>query len=300
MNESMYKYMDIGLILPMAYPNQKVRVEEAVKKIATDSYFTAVEITQIPDERERENVKKILDCSHMRVTYGAHSIVLDNGLNPNSIDERERRECVAILKNALDEADQMGAEAFTFLSGRYEERQKEEGYRALIETSRELCEYANKLGSIKVLLEVFDYNVDKSVLIGPADRAARFAEEITSEVDNFGLTVDLSHIPLIGESNEEALNPVKDYLTHAHLGNCVKADPGLPRYGDKHPWLGFPGGENDVEEVASFLRTLLDIGFLSTENPPIVNFEVKPSSEEDPDVVVANSQRVLNQAWAIL
>ena len=151
---------------------------------------------------------------------------------------------------------------------------------------------------MKVALEVFDYDVDKKSLIGPAPLALRYAQEIRKQHDHFGLMVDLSHIPLIHETIEESLLPVKDYITHAHIGNCVVQSPDLPAYGDVHPRFGFPGGENDVEEVVHYLRVLLDIGYLNTENPPIVSFEIKPFGDEDAEIVIANAKRTLNEAWA--
>jgi hypothetical protein len=44
----------------------------------------------------------------------------------------------------------------------------------------------------------------------------------------------------------------------------------------------------------------MDIGFLNENDPPIVSFEVKPFGDEDPDLVVANAKRTLNEAWAKL
>ena len=109
--------------------------------------------------------------------------------------------------------------------------------------------------------------------------------------------VDLSHLPLLRESSVESLLPIKEYIVHAHMGNCVCKDPSLPCYGDGHPRFGFPGGENDVDELVEYLRVLLSIGFLNKEKRPIVSFEVKPFGDEDPDLVVANAKRVLNRAW---
>jgi hypothetical protein len=82
------------------------------------------------------------------------------------------------------------------------------------------------------------------------------------------------------------------------MGNCVVKDPSLPAYGDAHPRFGFPGGENDVEELIGYLKVLKQIGFLNETNPPIVSFEVKPVGDEDPEVVVANAKRTLNLAWS--
>ena len=110
--------------------------------------------------------------------------------------------------------------------------------------------------------------------------------------------VDLSHIPLIHETIEESILPVKDYIVHAHIGNCVVKSPDMAAYGDVHPRFGFPNGENDVDEVVEYLKVLLDIGFLNTQTPPVVSFEIKPFGDEDADVVIANAKRVLNLAWA--
>ena len=149
-----------------------------------------------------------------------------------------------------------------------------------------------------MVLEVFDYDVDKRCLIGPAELARRYAQEVSKDYDNFGLMVDLSHLPLLRETAEEAIVPVRDHLVHAHMGNAVCADPSLVAYGDTHPRFGFPNSANDVAELAHYLRVLLDTGFLNTGNRPIVSFEVKPWGDEDPDAVVASCKRTLNEAWA--
>lgn len=301
MIESMYKFMKVGLIHFMAYPSTmkgEGPVLETIKKIAADDYFNAIEITTIKDTEIRTQAKKLLDTSHMTVAYGAQPQLLAAGLNVNDTNEEGRRRTVEFLKPLIDEAYEMGAAGFAFLSGKYEEDKKEAAYKALIESTRELCAYASAKGNMKVVLEVFDYDVDKKSLIGPVELARRYAEEITKEFDNFGLMVDLSHLPLIRETAEQAILPVKQYIVHAHMGNCVVKDKNFPAYGDAHPRFGFPGGENDVDELVEYLRVLKEIGFLNEKNPPIVSFEVKPFGDEDTDIVIANAKRVLNLAWA--
>ena len=85
-------------------------------------------------------------------------------------------------------------------------------------------------------------------------------------------------------------------LQHVHIGNCVTGDPEHPAYGDNHPVLGIPEGENGVEELAEFLRQLLRVGYLG-EGRQRVSFEVKPFGEQRPEEVVAESQRILKEAW---
>lgn len=301
MFESMHKYMRVGLVHFMAYPstmNGEGPLVETVRKLAVDDYFNVIEITWIKNGETRAQVKKMLDSSHMTVAYGGQPRLLTTGLNINDLNEEGRLRAVETLKEGIDEAYEMGAVGFAFLSGKYEEDKKEQAYEALLASTRELCRYAKSKGGLRVVHEVFDYDIDKKSLVGPAALAKRYAEDITKEFDNFGLMVDLSHIPLIKETAEEAILPIKDYIVHAHMGNCVVKEPSLPAYGDVHPRFGFPGGENDMNELVEYLRLLLQIGFLNESNPPIVSFEVKPFGDEDPDIVVANAKRTLNLAWA--
>ncbi len=301
MNEPLYKYMRVGLVHFMAYPTTikgEGPILETIKKVALDEYFTAIEITTIKDNGERQKVKQMLETSHMSVAYGAQPRLLTTGLNINDLNEDGRQKALANLKEGIDEAYEIGASGFAFLSGKYEEATKEKSYQALVESTKEICAYVKSKGNMRVALEVFDYDVDKKSLIGPASLALCYAKEIREEHDHFGLMVDLSHIPLIHETIEESLLPVKDYIIHAHIGNCVVKSAEMPGYGDVHPRFGFPGGENDVDQVVDYLKVLLQIGFLNDKKPPIVSFEIKPFGDEDPDVVIANAKRTLNEAWA--
>jgi len=200
--------MKPGLIHFMAYPatmKGEGPIVETIRKIVTDEYFNAIEITWIKDAEVRAQVKKMLDSSHMTVAYGGQPRMLTTGLNINDLNEEGRLKVLQSLKDGIDEAYEMGAVGFAFLSGKYEEDRKEEAYQALLKSTRELCAYAKSKGNLKVVLEIFDYDIDKKSLIGPSKLAKRFAEDVREEYDNFGLMVDLSHIPLLRETCEAKL-----------------------------------------------------------------------------------------------
>ena len=301
MNVPLSNYMKVGLVHFMAFPSTikgEGPVEETIKKVALDDYFQVIEITTVKDPEVRKRVKSILESSHLTVTYGAQPRLLTNGLNINDLREEERQKALNNLKEGIDEAYELGCKGFAFLSGKYEESSKEESYQALVSSTNEICAYVKSKGNMRVAMEVFDYDVDKKSLIGPAPLAARFAAEVRAKHPHFGLMVDLSHIPLLHETNEESILPVKEFITHAHIGNCVMRDPSMNAYGDVHPRFGFPNGENDVDEVVAFLRVLMQIGYLNEKDPPILSFEVKPFGDEDPELVIANAKRTLNLAWA--
>lgn len=303
MIESIHKYAKIGLVHFMAYPSTikgEGPIEETIKKIALDDYFDAIEITWIKDDATRARVKKMLDSSHLSVAYGGQPRLLTTGMNINHLDESKRQEAIQNLKAGIDEAYEIGAEGFGFLSGNYVEATKEQSFKALVASTKEICAYAKSKGSMKIAHEIFDYDVDKCALIGPAALAKRYAEAVREDYDNFGLMVDLSHIPLIHETIRESIVPNKDYITHAHMGNCLMNDNVDPAYGDLHPRFGYPGGENDVEELVEYLKVLLEVGYLNPENRGFLSFEVRPVGDEDPDIVIANAKRTLNLAWALV
>ena len=107
---------------------------------------------------------------------------------------------------------------------------------------------------------------------------------------NFGLLADLSHFPLLDEKAEEAIPLIKDYLTSAHLGNCVCRDRKHPAYGDIQPRFGIPGGEIDTKEVVDFFHVLMDNGFFDQGERPIVSAEVRPVlAGETSGLILANA-----------
>lgn len=176
--------------------------------------------------------------------------------------------------------------------------------RLLVNSLMEICAYGEQK-QMAITLETFDREVEKKCLIGPAGDTASLSRTIRKEYQNFGIMYDMAHGPLINEDPRRALNVLKRYLVHIHVGNCVKRIATHPAYGDKHPRFGVDGGEHDVEELTRFIRILFDTGYLGKKTKPngrlpIVGFEIKPLPGEDPDVVVAGTKRVWKAAWARL
>jgi sugar phosphate isomerase/epimerase len=301
MLEPLQHYAHVGLIQFMSYPQTAAgegAILETLRKIAADGFFDAVEITAIKDPAVRRQAVEIIQAAGMKTAFGAQPQLLSRGLNLNDTREDKRREAVAACEKLIDEAYETSATGFAFLSGRYAETDRENAYQALVLSTRELCRYAGESGDLKIVHEIFDYDVDKKSLVGPASLARRYAEDIRSGYDNFGLMVDLSHLPLIHETAQEAILPIKEYIVHAHVGNCVVKNPAWPGYGDLHPRFGYPGSENGVNEIAGFLKILLETGFLNTAGRPMLSIEVKPYGNDDADLVIAGSKRYLSAAWA--
>ena len=146
---------------------------------------------------------------------------------------------------------------------------------------------------------MFDYDMDKAALIGPAPYAAQFAADMRMTHSNFGLLVDLSHFPTTYETSRFVVRTLRPYITHFHFGNAV-VKKGCDGYGDLHPRFGYPNSANDTMELLDYLRVLKQEGFFDAENPYVLSMEVTPRPGEDEGIVLANTKRVLNRAWAAL
>ncbi len=298
MKESIHKYFDVGTILWMSYPPARYDYKETLNKVLIDDFFTAIEITQIKDDELRAETKELLEQSHIRVCYGAQPRLLSTGLNPNDIDEEGRKKAEATLIEAVDEAEYLGAKGIAFLAGKWEDETKDKAYDQLLKTTINVSSYAAKKG-MSVNLEVFDYDMDKAALIGPAPYAAKFAADVRNVCSNFGLLVDLSHFPTTYETSRFVIQTLKPYITHFHIGNAV-VKPGFDAYGDKHPRFGFPNSANDTPELLDFFRILKEEGFFRANDPYVLSIEVTLQDGEDGDIVLANTKRVINRAWALL
>lgn len=294
MKESIHKYFQVGTIQWMSYPNRDPL--ESLKAIAKDDFFDAIELKGFGEKNEE--AKKILDQSHLKVCYGAQPRLLGPKLNPNAIDEEERKKAEATLLEAVDEAEYLGAKGIAFLAGKWEKDTKEEAYNQLLKTTRNVCSYAAAKG-MNVELEVFDFDMDKAALIGPAPLAARFAADMRTSHSNFGLLVDLSHFPTTYETSRFVVQTLRPYITHLHFGNAV-VKKGCDGYGDLHPRFGYPNSANDTPELLDYLRVLKEEGFFRAEEPLVFSMEVTLRPGEDEDIVLANTKRVLNRAWALL
>lgn len=298
MKESIHKYFQVGTIHWMSFPPTRYDSLESLQLIAQDDFFDAIEISQIKDDALRKATKEMLEQSHLKVCYGAQPRLLGPKLNPNAIAEEERVLAEQTLLEALEEAEYLGAKGIAFLAGKWEEATKEQAYSQLIKTTRNVCKRAADKGML-VELEVFDFDMDKAALIGPAPYAAKFAADIRTYCNNFGLMVDLSHFPTTYETSKFVIQTLRPYITHLHMGNAVVKE-GFDAYGDLHPRFGYPNSANDTEQLLDFFTVLKEEGFFNAKNPLVLSSEVSPRPHEDARIVLANTKRVVNRAWALL
>jgi len=302
-NFSIYKYMKLGIVHFKAYPQATTGegpIVETLRKIVEDDFWTAVEVGWMKDPKVRHEARKLLETSHMEICYANQPRMFTLKLNINDLDPTERKKAMSAMKNGVDEAFQLGAACMRVFSGKHPgAEKKEEAKKILIDSLKEICRYTNELGPMGIYMKVFDYDIDKRFLIGHFQDAADVAAEVNRDFSNFGVLADLSHFPLLRETPEEAIPLVKRFPMHFHIGSCAFRDRKHPGYGDLQPRFGMPGGEIDTPQVRDYFRLLLDLKLLNPDKRPVLSAEVRPLLlEETSEAIIANTKRVIKEAWA--
>jgi sugar phosphate isomerase/epimerase len=233
----------------------------------------------------------------MTVTFACQPLQLRRGLDLNAADRARRREATEAILGMIEQAKQLGATRFALMSGQnVPAPERPAALDCLVQELCTICKAARERAGLPVVLEIFDYDMDKKALVGPCATAAAVAKQVRREFPDFGLLHDLSHIYLCHEEPATHFPLIREFLTAMHVGNSV-SDRAHPLFGDTHPLLGMPGGDNDVPEVAAFLKVLFDIGYLRPGRRPVLAFEVKPPSGVAPQTAIANMKRTWQRAW---
>jgi len=298
--------IDLGIVSFMAYPemtSDEDKYLEKIKRIVSDEFFSFIEICHVENVSARQMIKDILEIANIRVGFDAHTVILPKNLSINTLNEQERENAVKILKTLIDEAYFFNAEGLTILSGfKPAKEDMDLEIKKAIESIKSLCAYSKlkaeelQARTLDIVVETFDdREYAKNRLIGPTEVAVKLAREVEKDFDNFGLLLDLSHLPILEENFIESLKLAKDHIKQIHIGNCILKDKNHPAFGDNHPRFGVKDGENDIAVLASFIKALKNIGYFEKPGSTII-FEVKPLGGEDPDLTVAGSKRAFLRA----
>jgi len=310
MQEPLESNCHVGLVHPMAFPecvSGEGPIMETLERIATDTFFSAVEVTRMKDAAVRKQASHLLAVSGLDVIFAAAPALRQEKLSLCDTSQAGRKKAVDFGKVLIDQAYELGASIMVVASGPDPgEAERAAAAAAFTDSLKQLCADAQeKAGAtmLSISVENFDRTMDKRMLIGPTREAAEIVAAVYAECSNVGLTIDLSHQALLRESVQDMVLTAVDYLIHVHIGNCVVSDPAHPAYGDRHPRFGCPGGEVGVEELKRFLESLIYGGYFKKSVPttmPVVSFEVRPMAGERSEWVIANAKRALRQAWARL
>lgn len=289
MNGSPTTYMTLGIVQAAAFPAECGLA--GLQYIAADRQFGAVEITLAGDQVSE--ARAVLSDSGLLVDFDAGAALYASRASLCSLDACARAQAVAIVRECIDAAYALSAARLSVVSGRDPgEPHRAAALEALIDSLLSLYDYARQAGALELSLKMADRAADKCFLIGPTRAGVAVAQRVRKRYPDFGLVLNLAHLPLLGEHPASAVRLSAPYLVRVHIGNCVIAE------GDNHPRFGVSSGAIGVADLASFLRALASVGYLVPGGGNVVAFEVRPEPDEDPPDIIAESKRVLAEAWA--
>jgi sugar phosphate isomerase/epimerase len=300
MKDPWQAYLQLGVVHFMAFPGCLTGDGpqlETLSAICHDPFFEAVEVGPVNDAAVRRECAALLRDCLMTVTFACQPLQLRLGLDLNAADRARRQEAVDAVLGCLDQARELGASRLAVMSGKnVPPAQQAAATDCLINELCRICRAARDRAGLPVVLEIFDYDIDKKALVGPCALAARVADAVRKEFPDFGLLHDLSHIYLCHEDPARHLPLIREHLVRIHMGNSV-SDRNHPLFGDTHPPFGIPGGDSGVAELRQFIRVLFDVGYLRPGRRPVCGFEIRPAAGVSPQTVIANMKRAWQQAW---
>lgn len=299
--------LDFGVVHPLVFLECRLGegpVVETLQTILDDGTFGAVEIAPIKHAEVRRAARQLLIDSGLQVVYLPILPNILGDVNLGAAEPGERAAAIERMCTLLDEA--ISFDATIAMLGPPPDPgmgERDAMVARLAEDIAVLCDYADarsKGRRLMLTLENFDRDIEKRRLIGPTVEAAALAEAVNRS--NFGLTLDLSHLPLLGERAEQAIAAAGTHLVHAHIGNCVVDHRDSPLYGDFHPRFGHAEGANDLPEVVEYLQALGRAGFWQQARSrlggtPILSMELRPSGDDTSASILANGKHVFSDAW---
>jgi sugar phosphate isomerase/epimerase len=278
----------VGIVSFMAFPSMTKGPEElyeSARVIADDPFFDSIEIPLVQDSYW-DRLNKMLEGKE--VARGCQPDLLTKKLDLNSFEESRRLEAVSYIKRQVEECSRRGLKKLAICSGPDPGKERrEEAKKLLVKSLKEICSHASSM-NVRILLETFDRDWDKKLLIGPLNEAIDVLETVRREEKNIGLMWDLSHAPLLKEKPDDLRGAAK-VLEHIHIGCAKQLDDKML---DSHPVFYTKGAINTAHDVAALLQTLFEIRYGG-----IVAFEVKPEEQQTSQQVLDTSKGTLMSAF---
>ncbi|MGG1554047.1 TIM barrel protein [Paenibacillus ferrarius] len=290
--------LEVGLVhgglFPQASRDTRI-LYDSIELIAQDPFFERIELGPIQDGTARKIVRRLTETAKLKVSYLAQPLIFQEKIDLQSQDESIRQQGIQRVKSWIEEAQQLGADQIAIISGPNDVEQEDTALHRLADSIIQL-EEETRACSLQLLLELFDSDKDKRRFIGSTNRARHLMNLVEAYAPTFRLKIDLSHIPLLDESIQSTVFPLQQWIGHVHIGNTVVAREDS-RYGDSHPYFGYPAGSHDSQEVADFLRALRHTGYIYDSRKASLSIETIAAQDERASLLIANAKRTLMQAW---
>ncbi|MBQ3015414.1 MAG: sugar phosphate isomerase/epimerase [Clostridia bacterium] len=265
----------LGINHQFLYPDAIVDTAahtNSLKELSSFDNIDALDCWLWRGERAKEEAE-ILKASEKIINYNIGDRFGEDICRPAAASASERDHAYSTIMREIEYALMLGSKKIVFGSGPDVPNDRDGAQERFFEFVMKILGELPK--DVTLALEPTDRNIDKYFLYGPLDETIALTKKIRAEgYGNFGILLDMCHVPIIHETLDSALKKAKDSLVHIHLGNCMIKDKTDALYGDKHPAWGYPGGEYAEAEAVQFLKALKAMGY--TDKPKnTITFEMR-------------------------
>ena len=272
-------------------------VPDAVARVADEGFFRSIEISDVPDARDRKRIGQVVRDYGLAATQWMSNTLVHEGLNLSSIDEVVRKKSVARMIEMVEPAIECAVTTLAVLPGPDPGPPvRAQATEALYASLTELCEALAARSEMRLALEPLDREAHKNGLLGPTREFVALFGRLRETFPSAGVSWDTAHVALCGDDVFASFDASRDVIAQIHLANAV-LDSDDSRFGDHHMEIG-PPGFLTVETIARLFRRGIDSGFLPEKRPPVA-IEVRTLAGCDPWRTAARGQAVLEGAWAL-
>ena len=246
---------------------------ETLRKIAANPDMDALDCW-VWAAHKQEEFEILRNCGK-QINYNIGDRPGDTPIFPATADAKERAYALDILRRETEFAVESGAKKIIFGSGRDVPENRMDAQKRFVEFVLDWSQFIPK--DIWLILEPTDRDVDKHFLYGDLTESVECVRSIRqSGMEKMGILLDMSHVPIMHETLESAVQKVGSYIEHIHLGNAVIRNVSSPYYGDKHPCWGEVDSEYDEKDGARFQQLLKEAGYLTRGYDQTISFEMRP------------------------
>jgi sugar phosphate isomerase/epimerase len=258
-------------LYPQSIVSEKIH-KETLSELAKTELVDALDCWLWRGNTAKEEAKILLSSGKI-INYNIGDRFEEAASNPASPDKGEREEAYSRFMREIEYALSLNSKKIVFGSGKDYASDRYAAKERFFEFVMKLCE--NVPTDVTLCFEPTDRDIDKCFLYGPLDETLELTKRVRSEgFENFGILLDMCHVPLMHETLESALLKSLEYLVHVHLGNCVIKNKTNLFYGDKHPAWDCPDGEYSSADAINFVKMLKKGGYIDKSNST-VSFEMR-------------------------
>ena len=227
-------------------------IEENLKIIKELGYDGVDLFIHHMNEKEIENLKKLLDVLKLEVPLLVAIFLAEEGINFSDSNEKNRLESIEKFKKQVIVAGIFGSKMpVGFIRGNKEEDEAESVYQKRLASSlKELSEFADSKG-VKLTLEPINRYEANTLL--RVDQALDFIDKYN--LDKIELLIDTFHMNIEEFSIEGAIKMAGSKIGHVHITDSNGRAPG--------------DGHLDYKSIIKTLKEVGYDGYLTSESIPI-------------------------------